>query len=80
MLRGAKLEDRLRLEEILQAMRTEVKDIDLHKLTRRTRKKHLTAAPSCTYPGAFMDVQPDIPLSRQLRVASMQAHPHPDTT
>ena len=71
------LVDALRRAEILEAVHAQVADVRVHERPGRLRQEHLPAVPDSGYTRALMDVEADVSLVGQPRLARVQPHPHP---
>ena len=75
----AELEDPLRRGQVLEPVLAEVTQTVLaRKVARRLRHQHLPTVTRSRDPRRSMDVDADIAVLRQQRLARVDTHPHPD--
>ena len=72
----ADLEQPLRLWEILQPVHAEVADVRVDKVASRLREQDLTAVAGGRYPRRLMNIQTDVPILGEHRLAVMHPYAH----
>jgi hypothetical protein len=79
-LTAAQLIEVLRSGEILEPVLAEIAEIAVDQLAGRLRQQDLAAVPGGGDPGRPVDVDPDVALVGDRRLAGVQADPHADRT
>ncbi len=75
---GAELKDPGRFIEVLQAVLSEVGDVNLDEIACFLRQQHLTPVPGRCDACSFVYVVSDVALLDQVRSAGVDAHAHAD--